>query len=85
MNYAVLHNFHKAINEYCISLSLSQDYIQSLLERAKCYFLIGDTENGFLDLKKYLTVNSKDYHVHEWIGNLLYEGRSYTDALRAYD
>ena len=26
-----------------------------------------------------------DYTVHKWIGDLLYEGRSYEDAIKAYD
>ncbi len=28
--------------------------------------------------------NQTDYYVHKWIGDLLYEGRSYSDALKAY-
>ena len=57
----------------------------SLLERAKCYFLLGETENGFSDLKQYMSKNPKDYTVHKWIGDLLYEGRSYEDAIKAYN
>lgn len=26
-----------------------------------------------------------DYQVHKWIGDLLYEGYSYNDALKAYE
>lgn len=28
--------------------------------------------------------NPTKYEVHKWIGDLLYEGRSYSDALKAY-
>ena len=28
--------------------------------------------------------NQNDYFVHKWIGDLLYEGKSYTDAYKAY-
>lgn len=28
--------------------------------------------------------NQSDHYVHKWIGDLLYEGRSYSDALKAY-
>lgn len=29
--------------------------------------------------------NPTDHKVHKWIGDLLYEGKSYNDALKAYE
>jgi hypothetical protein len=46
---------------------------------------MGETEIGFADLKQYMLKNQNDYKVHKWIGDLLYEGKSYSDALRAYE
>jgi tetratricopeptide (TPR) repeat protein len=41
LTYAVMKDLRRAINEYSISLSLNPEFLISLLERAKCYFLLG--------------------------------------------
>jgi tetratricopeptide (TPR) repeat protein len=84
LTYSVLHNLKKAINEHSICLSLDPSYEKSLVERAKCSFLMGDLDGGFGDLKNFLQSKPDDASVHLWIGDLLYEGRSYHDALKAY-
>lgn len=32
-----------------------------------------------------MEINPQDTEITKWIGDLLYEGRSYKDALRAYE
>lgn len=48
-------------------------------------FLLGDTEKAFQDLHCYVEMEPDDYHIHKWIGNLLYESRSYTDSLKTFE
>lgn len=40
---------------------------------------------GFQDLKMYMDQCPDDYHVHKWIGDLLFEGTSYNDSIKAYN
>jgi tetratricopeptide (TPR) repeat protein len=78
-------DFKKAINEYSICLSLDAAYADAYLEKAKCYFLLGSTEKGFSSLKIFMEMNPDDVSIYKWIGDLLYEGMSYKDALKAYN
>jgi len=40
---------------------------------------------GFQDLKVYMDRCPNDSFVHKWIGDLLFEGTSYTDSIKAYN
>ena len=45
---------------------------------------MGNTEKGFESLKTFIELNPDDASIYKWIGDLLYEGRSYNDALKSY-
>lgn len=66
-------------------MSLEAGYAEAFLERAKCHFLLGDTEKGFSSLKVFMELNPEDMSIYKWIGSLLYEGYSYRDAIKAYE
>lgn len=40
---------------------------------------------GFQDLKVYMDQCPDDFLVHKWIGDLLFEGTSYNDCVKAYN
>ena len=40
---------------------------------------------GFQDLKIYMDQCPNDSLVHKWIGDLLFEGTSYNDSIKAYN
>jgi tetratricopeptide (TPR) repeat protein len=52
--YSCLKDYKKAINEYSICLSLDAAFTAAYLEKAKCYFLLGNTEKGFSALKVFM-------------------------------
>jgi tetratricopeptide (TPR) repeat protein len=79
-----IRDFKKAINEFSICLSLDPAFADAYLEKAKCYFLLGNTEKGFGSLKQFMELSPDDLSIYKWIGDLLYEGMSYGDALKAY-
>jgi tetratricopeptide (TPR) repeat protein len=74
----------KSINEFSICTSLDKNYAPAYVQRAKCLFLLGDTDKAFMDLHSYMELESKDMGIHKWIGDLLYESKSYNDALKTY-
>ena len=55
-----------------------------MLEKSKCYFLLGNTEKGFSSLRSFMEMHPEDLTIYKWIGDLLYEGYSYADAIKAY-
>lgn len=83
--YTCIRDFKKAINEFSICLSLDANYCEAHLEKAKCYFLLGNTDKGFSSLKLFMELKPNDLSIYKWIGDLLYEGMSYKDALKAYN
>lgn len=46
---------------------------------------MGNTEKGFNSLKYFIELNPDDLSIYKWIGDLLYEGKSYKDSLKAYN
>jgi hypothetical protein len=40
---------------------------------------------GFHDLKIYIDLCPEDLNVHKWIGDLLFEGTSFHDSIKAYN
>ena len=78
-------DFKKAINEFSICLSLEPTHQEAHFQKAKCYFLLGNTEKGFASLKSFIELRPEDLSIYKWIGDLLYEGRSYHDSIKSYD
>jgi tetratricopeptide (TPR) repeat protein len=77
-------DFKKAINEFSICLSLDSQFQEAHFQKAKCHFLLGNTDKGFSSLKTFIELNPDDLSIYKWIGDLLYEGRSYRDSLKSY-
>lgn len=82
--YSCVRDFKKALNQFSICLSLDGEHEESYFEKAKCFFLLGNTEKGFNSLKYFIELNPGDMSIYKWIGDLLYEGKSYRDAIKSY-
>ncbi|CAM6002383.1 unnamed protein product [Sphagnum balticum] len=82
--HSCVRDFKKAVNEFSICISLDPNYGPAYLEKSKCHFLLGSTEKGFASLKTFMEMHPEDLSIYRWIGDLLYEGLSYRDALKAY-
>ena len=82
--FACSQNYYNAISDLSIALDLSKEIQSSYLERAKCYFTIGDLRQAFMDIQDYITVKSDDSNIHLWAGNLLFCTGAYEDAVKAY-
>ena len=82
--YACTQSYYNAISDLSIALNLDKNFQSSYLERAKCYYIIGDLKQAFMDIQDYITVKSDDSNIHLWAGNLLFCTGAYEDAVKAY-
>jgi len=82
--FACTQSYYNAVSDLSIAINLDKDFQPAYLERAKCYFTIGDLKQAFMDIQDYITVKSDDSNIHLWAGNLLFCTGAYEDAVKAY-
>jgi len=82
--FACTQSYYNAVSDLSIAINLDKDLQPAYLERAKCYFTLGDLKQAFIDIQDYITVKSDDSNIHLWAGNLLFCTGAYEDAVKAY-
>ncbi len=82
--YAVAGNYQQAISNLSTAINIDKNFRPSYLERAKCYFTMGELKQVFLDIQSYISIKGNDPNIHLWAGNLLFSTGAYEDATRAY-
>jgi tetratricopeptide (TPR) repeat protein len=56
MCYASLSMFKEAINDFSIAIKINENYIDAYLNKGKCEYLEGNTNNAFADFEKMMTL-----------------------------
>ncbi len=77
-------SYKQALNDLSIAINLDENFAAAYLERSRCYLYTGDCNTSFVDLQKYISLKPDDPMIHLYAGNLLFNSRSYDDAIKAY-
>jgi tetratricopeptide (TPR) repeat protein len=66
------HNLKEAIKDFDIAIKLNKNHTSSFLDRAICYYQLGEFENSIKDLNKILEINDKKYNskAHYYLANI---------------
>ncbi len=57
---------HKqAVNDLSICIQLDENFAGAYLERAKNYHYVGDSNQAFADLQKYISLKPSDPDIHK--------------------
>ena len=90
MNGLILaHHFSRyedAIEEFKKAISAEEDHKipEIYLNRAKCHLILGEVNQGFVDLQTYMSYRPSSPEIHIWAGHLLFYIGAAEDAAKAY-
>lgn len=76
--------YKPALNDFTITIQLDPKSNEAYFNRAKIWHILGDRNNAYFDVIKYLELNPTDPHSNVYAGNLFFHIGAYEDAVRAY-
>ncbi|KRX04632.1 hypothetical protein PPERSA_04447 [Pseudocohnilembus persalinus] len=77
-------SYKQAVNDLGICLQIDENFAQAYLERCKDHHYLGDSNQAFADLQKYISLKPNDPEIHTMAGNLLFHCGALDDAIKAY-
>ena len=80
--YAALNLMKEAEEDLSIAIKLEQTLVEVYLIRGRCGYLVGNSNQAFLDYQQLIMHRPKDPLMHVHAGNLLMATGSYEDAAK---
>ncbi len=79
-----LGKYDSALNEYNSLLRAGKSDRQLLLSIADAYYFKNDYENAFLNVRKVIDLNPRDYNAYYKLGNIHFDMKEYSNAIGDY-
>lgn len=76
--------YKAAASDFTITLNLDDKFIEAYINRAKIFFLLGDRNNSYYDLKKYLELKPSDPQAYIQAANIFFHIGAYEDAIKLF-